>query len=138
MDPEEFDSWYKYQQEGEEDATASMGKFFNNLGSDCSIVCLDRVKPKVKIPQVRFVQGDFGDRAVLERLSRGVGQIDVCVHLAAVTASNNLPPEAQGEEERGDIQMAVNVTGTHTLLTHLRDKGTCVSSPDPLSVCRRL
>ena len=120
----------------------ALAEYLVKESDEYCIVCLDRVAPKetmLRNSQVYYKKGDFGDRAVLERLSRRIGQIDVCVHLAAVTAMNALPPEAQGEQERGDSSFVVNVAGTHTLLAHLRDKGTCVSSPGLFCLsCRRL
>jgi nucleoside-diphosphate-sugar epimerase len=82
--------------------------------SDWRVVCLSRA-PLENPPQGAVeITGDFTSRDDLTRVTDQVGQIAVCVHLAGVLS------EANGQ----DLQLAVNVVGTHALLTHLRDHGT--------------
>ena len=82
--------------------------------SERRVVCLSR-SPLTDPPAGCVeITGDFASRADLQRLSDRVGQISVCVHLGGVLSSAN------GQ----DLQLQVNVVGTHTLITHLRDRGT--------------
>ena len=78
-------------------------------------VCLSRSAPDEPYPEgVLSVLGEFTDRSDLARVTTMAGRIDVVVHMAGVLSGGN------GE----DYQLAVNVVGTHALLTHFRDHGT--------------
>jgi UDP-glucose 4-epimerase len=82
--------------------------------SDARLICLSRAELTDPPAGIVSINGDFADREVLARLSSEVGKVDVCVHLAGCLSEGN------GE----DFQLAVNVVGTHALMTHLRDNGT--------------
>ena len=82
--------------------------------SDHQVVCLSRSPLTDPPPGCVEISGDFTSRADLQKLSDQVGHISVCVHLGGVLSGAN------GQ----DLQLQVNVVGTHSLITHLRDRGT--------------
>ncbi len=82
--------------------------------SNHRVVCLSRSPLSDPPPGCVEITGDFASRADLQRVSDQVGQISVCVHLGGVLSSAN----------RQDLQLQVNVVGTHVLITHLHDHGT--------------
>jgi nucleoside-diphosphate-sugar epimerase len=82
--------------------------------SDHRVVCLSRSPLTDLPPGCVEITGDFASRTDLQRLSDRVGQISVCVHLGGVLS------QANGE----DLQLQVNVVGTHALITHLHDHDT--------------
>ena len=75
------------------------------------VVCLSRSPLQAPLPATHVsLTGDFAQRSDLERVTTMVGRVDCVVHLAGVLSEGN----------GLDFQLAVNVVGTHSLITHFR------------------